>query len=197
METSLAVVPTWQPGVVVLTPEPDRGLEARLVARALGGDAAAFEALYRRHVGLVHAVCRRMTRDATRAEEMTQEVFIRAWRKLGSFRGEAAFATWLTRMAVNVVLSERRRLGRHEGREEQTEDLEAVAPAAGGGHPGERMDLERAVAALPTGARTVLVLHDVHGFQHAEIAAMLGVAVGTCKAQLHRARKLVREALSW
>jgi RNA polymerase sigma-70 factor, ECF subfamily len=194
---SLAAAPTWRPEVVVLTPEPDGGLEARLVARAQGGDVAAFEALYRRHVPLVHAVCRRMTRDGRRAEELTQEVFIRAWQKLASFRGEAAFATWLTRLAVNVVLSERRRVVRHEGREDATDDLEEVAPAATGAHPGERLDLERAVAALPRGARNVLVLHDVHGFHHAEIAAMLGLAVGTCKAQLHRARKLLREALSW
>jgi RNA polymerase sigma-70 factor, ECF subfamily len=166
-----------------------------LVARARAGDLVAFEALYRRHVGLVHALCRRMTGSSGRAEELTQEVFIRAWRKLELFRGEAAFATWLTRLTVNVVVSERRRLSRHEGHEQGTEDLETMAPTVHPPNPGTTVDLERAVAALPPGARSVLLLHDVHGFAHAEIAAMLEIAVGTCKAQLHRARTLLKERL--
>jgi RNA polymerase sigma-70 factor (ECF subfamily) len=181
---------------VVLRPESDEPLEADLVARACGGDMAAFEALYRRHVGLVHALCRRMCSSTGRSEELTQEVFIRAWRKLASFRGEAAFATWLTRLTVNVVVSERRRLARHEGHEHAPDDLEAVAPAVPPASPGDTVDLERALATLPPGARNVLLLHDLHGFAHAEIAGMLSVAVGTCKAQLHRARKLLKERLT-
>ena len=182
---------------MVLRAEPDTDLERDLVCRAQRGEVAAFEELYVRHSGLVHAVCRRIGGHDARAEELTQEVFIRAWRKLGTFRGDSAFATWLTRLAVNVVLSERRRHSRREGHEEPTDDLDAVAQPLSTPHPGTALDLEKAIAALPTGARNVLVLHDVHGFEHAEIAAALGVAVGTCKAQLHRARKLVKEALSW
>ncbi len=181
---------------MVLSAAPDEPGELALVRRAQGGEVAAFEALYRRHVGLVFAVCRRMCSLEARAEELTQEVFVRAWRKLASFRGEAAFATWLTRMAVNVVLSERRRLARHEGHEDQAEDLESVAGPVPQPHPSLALDLERAIAALPEGARSVLVLHDIHGLEHAEIAVALGVAVGTCKAQLHRARKLLREVLT-
>jgi len=181
---------------VVLSPEAGTAAEHELVRRAQGGEMVAFEELYRRHVGLVHAVCRRMSPTVGRAEELTQEVFIRAWQKLHSFRGEAAFATWLTRLTVNVVLTERRRHGRREGHEEATDELDLMAGPEPAQHPGVALDLERAIASLPAGARSVLVLHDIHGLDHAEIAAALGVAVGTCKAQLHRARKLLREVLS-
>ncbi len=181
---------------VVLGPERAGEAEHELVRRAQGGEVAAFETLYLRHVGLVHAVCRRMSPTVSRAEEATQEVFIRAWQKLGQFRGEAAFATWLTRLAVNVVLTERRRHGRREGHEEGADDLDAVARPEPPQHPSVALDLERAIASLPAGARSVLVLHDIHGLEHREIAAALNVAVGTCKAQLHRARKLLREVLS-
>lgn len=181
---------------VVLPPEPMPASELDLVRRAQAGEIVAFEQLYRRHVALIHAVCRRMSPSVARAEELTQDVFIRAWRNLASFRHESAFATWLTRLAVNVVLSERRRLSRREGHEEAAEDLEGLAGPTPAAHPGAAIDLEKAIAALPPGARTVLLLHDVQGLDHAEIAAALGVAVGTSKAQLHRARKLLREVLS-
>jgi RNA polymerase sigma-70 factor (ECF subfamily) len=180
---------------VLLSPD-SAAAELELVRRAQAGEVVAFEQLYRRHAPLIHAVCRRMSPNAGRAEELTQEVFIRAWRKLRSFRGEAAFATWLTRLAVNVVLTERRRHGRREGHEVPTDDLESVAKPEPAQHPGVALDLERAIAALPPGARSVLVLHDIQGLDHGEIAAALGVAVGTCKAQLHRARKLLKEVLS-
>jgi RNA polymerase sigma-70 factor (ECF subfamily) len=167
-----------------------------LVRRAQEGDIAAFETLYRGSVGLIHALCLRMVGSPTQAEDLTQEVFVRAWRKLGSFRGESAFTTWLTRLAVNVVLSSRRRQRQWEGKMTVVDDLEPFAGPAPSSHPGQAVDLERAIAGLPAGARTVFVLHDVHGLEHAEIAAATGSAVGTCKAQLHRARRLLKEVLS-
>jgi RNA polymerase sigma-70 factor (ECF subfamily) len=169
--------------------------EADLVRAARGGDLAAFERLYRSTVRLVYALCLRMSGDATRAEELTQDVFVRAWRKLATFRGESAFATWLTRLAVNVVLSERRGRSRREERYPLSGDLEAFGVAAPAAHPGAALDLERAIAGLPNGARRVFVLHDVEGWGHAEIARATGLAIGTCKSHLHRARALLREVL--
>lgn len=177
-----------------MTPDPDS--ERTVVRAAQGGDLAAFERLYRATVGLVHAVCLRMAGNAALAEELTQDVFVRAWQKLGTFRGESAFATWLTRLAVNVVLSERRDRKRRDARVTFVDDLEALAGSAPGAKPGTSLDLERAVAGLPRQARHVFVLHDVHGWEHAEIARYTGLAVGTCKAHLHRARRLLREVLS-
>ncbi|MNC87873.1 ECF RNA polymerase sigma factor SigE [compost metagenome] len=126
--------------------------------------------------------------------DRTQDVFVRAWRKLGSFRGESAFGTWLHRLAVNVVLTDHRSAGRRERRAEAAVELGArsVPPP----RAGLAVDLERAIAALPPGARAVFVLYDVEGYRHEEIAAMTGIAAGTSKAQLHRARTLLREALS-
>jgi len=174
----------------------DRGplLDER-VERARRGDFAAFEELYHENVGRVHAICLRLTADPARAEEMTQEAFIRAWRRLGTFRGESAFSSWLGRVAVNAVLSERRSRSRREDREaplgEVAEPRDATPTDGGTG----AMDLEQAIAALPPGARNVFVLHDVEGYRHEEVARLLGIAAGTSKAQLHRARKLLREAL--
>ena len=135
------------------------------------------------------------------AEELTQNTFVRAWENLGSFRGESAFSTWLHRLAVNENLGQRRSTGRRERRvftTDQPEEHEggpAAAPQAAA-HPPARMDLDRAIAQLPEGARQVFVLHDVEGYQHEEIATLTGIAAGTSKAQLHRARRLLREALS-
>ncbi len=179
-----------------MTTGPDSGDERDLVRAAQGGDLAAFERLYRATVGLVHAICLRMAGNAALAEELTQDVFVRAWERLSSFRGESAFATWLTRLAVNVVLSERRERRRRDARITLVEDLEALAGPARAARPGEALDLERAIAALPPQARHVFVLHDVHGWEHAEIARHTGLAVGTSKAHLHRARRLLREVLS-
>ncbi|HUF14087.1 MAG TPA: sigma-70 family RNA polymerase sigma factor [Longimicrobiales bacterium] len=167
---------------------------ASLVERAQRGERGAFESLYREHVGRVHALCLRMSGDRGRAEELTQDVFVRAWSRLGSFRGDAAFGTWLHRIAVNAVLQKRRSDRRREQRVETREMLEHEAPVTRE-RPAERMDLERAIAGLPEGAKAVFLLHDVHGYKHHEIADMLGIAVGTTKAQLHRARRLLREAL--
>ena len=165
------------------------------VRRAQQGDVAAFERLYRENVDRIYALCLRMCGDAERAQELAQDVFVRAWEKLGSFEGKSAFSTWLHRLAVNVVLGNRRAEAIRIGRVFATDDLEAYETPSRTSDPGHAMDLERAIAALPSGARAVFVLHDVEGYKHEEIAELHGIAVGTCKAQLHRARRLLREAL--
>jgi len=167
------------------------------VARAAAGDRSAFERVYREHVNRVFSLCARMVSDRARAEELTQDVFVRAWEKLHLFRGESAFGTWLHRMTVNVVLNARKTEGRNRARFEEDEegggvDLLPSRPLA----PGDRMDLEAAIARLPKGARRVFTLHDIEGYKHEEIAEMLGVTSGATKAQLHRARLLLREALN-
>ncbi|MHB1224216.1 MAG: RNA polymerase sigma factor [Gemmatimonadaceae bacterium] len=165
------------------------------VSLAAGGDRLAFERLYRRHAERVFALCARMVADRGEAEELTQDVFVRAWEKLTLYRGESAFSTWLHRLAVNVVLNHRKSATRRRGREiDDQEQLDARADRAV--HPGIRMDLEQAIATLPPGARRVFVLHDVEGYKHEEIADLLGVTSGGSKAQLHRARRLLREALN-
>jgi RNA polymerase sigma-70 factor (ECF subfamily) len=169
--------------------------EAQVVRRAQERDLQAFEWLYRLHVPRIYAVCLRMTTNVRRAEELTQKAFVTAWEKLPLFRGESAFSSWLHRVAVNTVLADMRAEQRRTARVFGTEDPAAFespprAPAA-----GVRLDLEQAIAALPPQARTVFVLHDVEGWRHDEIAQELGVAAGTSKAQLHRARKLLQEAL--
>ena len=166
------------------------------VRRAAGGDAAAFEAVYRAHVGRVYALCLRMSGDSQHAGELTQSVFIRAWEKLATFRGDSAFDSWLHRLAVNVVLTDRRLASRLaedaiENAEGEARPLAASAPPA-----GLRMDLEHAIAALPPMARQVLLLFDIEGYEHREIGAQLGIAEGTSKAHLFRARRLLRETLS-
>jgi RNA polymerase sigma-70 factor (ECF subfamily) len=173
---------------------PDAEATAELVRRAQRGEVEAFEGLYRAHVGRVHAVCRRMAGDPAHAEELTQDVFVRAWERLGSFLGDAAFGSWLHRLAVNVVLED----ARGERRRSARVAVMAVPPetaAGGAGALDARMDLDRALAALPPGARTVFVLHDMEGYSHGEIAALTGLAEGTLRAQLHRARRLLMEAL--
>jgi RNA polymerase sigma-70 factor, ECF subfamily len=174
---------------------PGAGGELQLVRAAQAGDLSAFEQLYRSAVGVVYALCLRMAGSAVLAEELTQEVFVRAWRKLATFRGESAFATWLTRLAVNVVLTERRDRGRRDARLAFSADPDSLAPPAPVGHPGTALDLEQAIAGLPEQARRVFILHDVEGWKHAEIARLTGLAVGTCKSHLHRARALLREVL--
>lgn len=172
---------------------PAAPLDADVVLAA-GGDRRAFERIYRAQVGRVFALCVRMVGDPAAAEELTQDVFVRAWDKLALYRGDSALSTWLHRLAVNVVLNHRKAEGRRRGREA---DDPAVLDDQPGLHApaGMRLDLEQAIAGLPPGARRVFVLHDVEGFKHEEIAALLGITSGGSKAQLHRARLLLREAL--
>ncbi len=171
--------------------EPD---ESVLLGRAKRGDTRAFEKPYRAHVGRVYLLCLRLSGTVERAEEFTQSAFVQAWKKLDTCRGESGFFPWLHRLATNVVLQENRARQRREMMVVTVEDPEVFGGVQTVG-PEVKIDLERAVAALPEGARVVLVLHDIEGYTHSEIAEMTGTAEGTCKAQLHRARRLLREAI--
>ncbi|HEY7682795.1 MAG TPA: RNA polymerase sigma factor [Gemmatimonadales bacterium] len=165
------------------------------VRRAQQGDPTAFRVVYETHVGRVYALCLRLCGDRMEAEEHTQDVFVRAWQRLDGFRGESAFSTWLHRLAVNQVLQAQRAAGRRAARVSMADPAE-LAERAPTPTPAAPSDLEGAIAALPEGARTVFVLHDLEGYQHDEIAELSGIAEGTSKAQLHRARQLLREALN-
>jgi len=163
------------------------------VALAAAGDARAFERLYRAHLPRVHGLVRRMTagRDA---EELTQDVFVRVWQKLSSFRGESAFGTWLHRLAANVVIERFRTDATRRQRHVDGDGIFETLPAKQ--RTGDlAMDLDVALARLPDGAREIFVLHDVEGYKHHEIADLLGISVGTSKAQLHRARMMLRKHL--
>lgn len=166
------------------------------IERAQQGDGAAFEELYRETAGRVYALCLRLTGDPQQAGERTQDVYVRVWERLASFRGDSAFTTWLHTIAVNVCLGARRTQTRRAQHETPVDDeylFNLGAPQDT--DPVQRVALERAIAELPEGARTVLLLHDVHGYKHEEIAQMTETKAGTSKAQLHRARQLLRKAL--
>jgi RNA polymerase sigma-70 factor, ECF subfamily len=163
--------------------------DARLAA---GGDASAFERLYRRHVARIHTLCRRML-SAEESDDAAQEVFIRAWQKLGLFRGDSTFGTWLHRLAVNVILARRQRDARYQDR--FGGDVEPERSQGRRERPDLKMDMEAAIHTLPPGARAVFVLHDVEGYTHEEIAGLLDVSPGTSKSQLHRARMTLRQYL--
>jgi RNA polymerase sigma-70 factor (ECF subfamily) len=163
------------------------------VALAASGDSSAFERIYQLHVARIHSLTRRML-GSHDADEVTQDIFVRTWQKLGQFRGESAFATWLHRLAVNVVIERRRSYAIQRGRmsdDADALDLVTAAPARG----DLKVDFEQAIEQLPPGAREIFVLHDVEGYKHREIAAMLDIASGTSKRQLHRARMLMRRHL--
>ena len=166
-----------------------------LVRRAQAGDQTAFRDLYQQLAGRVYALCLRLTGDAGAAEERTQDVFVRAWDKLRSFRGDSLFSSWLHRLAVNVVMNERRTTIRREQRVTPVAAPEVLERGRREPTEGLSIDLERAIAALPEGAREVFVLYDIEGYSHAEIGEMTGIAEGTSKAQLFRARQLLREKL--
>ena len=162
---------------------------------AARGDRNAFERLYRAHTQRVFSICMRMVTDHSKAEELTQDVFVRVWQKLPTFRGDAQVSTWLHRVAVNVVLTNRK--SDNAGKNRAVNDDEAIDLTPGrGAFVGERLDLDAAIAGLPRGARQVFVLHDVEGFTHEEIGEQLGISAGGSKAQLHRARLLLRRALT-
>ena len=192
MKTSAVVSDTIGPNPSTIGEENAAALES--IRRAQAGDVDAFEVLYRTHAGRIYALCLRLKAgDTTDATELMQDVFIRAWRRISTFRGDSAFGSWLHRLAVNTMLenarSDRRRIARVLPMDD-TSRLEGAARSSG---VDLRMDMEEAIASLPQGARLAFVLHDVEGYQHQEIAARLGVSVGTIKAQLHRARRLLRE----
>jgi RNA polymerase sigma-70 factor (ECF subfamily) len=161
--------------------------------RATEGDLASFERLYHRHHTRIHTLARRML-GAAEAEEATQDVFVRAWEKLGTFRGDAAFGTWLYRLAINALLAIRAGNARRQDRFLEGELAIAATPAR---HMRTdlRLDLERAIEHLPDGARQVFTLYDVEGYRHEEIGGLLGITVGTSKSQLHRARMILRAYL--
>lgn len=185
------------------TPAPEgersRASDHALARRAASGDLDSFDEIYRRHAHRVYGVCLRMTGNAAEAEDLAQDVFVHIFRKLGTFRGESALTTWLHRVTVNQVLMHFRK--RRSRRESITEDGEMpVEVERGTGDPNrmpviDRITLDEAVAKLPPGYRAVFVLHDVEGYEHEEIARMLGMAVGTSKSQLHKARMKLRSLM--
>jgi len=170
-------------------------LESELAQRAAGGDTAAFESLYRMNSGRLYGLCLRMTGSPELAEECVQDAFVSAWRNLRNFRGQSAVGTWLHRIAVNEVLTRQRKDKRREDFLSIVDEDTATQWQGDIERPMLAEDLERAIGLLPRGARNVLVLHGIYGYSHEEAASMLGLAVGTCKAQLHRARHLLNERM--
>ncbi len=176
--------------------------EAEAIERAKEGDAGAFETLYNLHKRRVYSLCLRMTANTAAAEDLTQEAFLQLFRKIGTFRGESAFSTWLHRMAVNVVLMQLRKKGLPVVPLEETMETDEDSPRK---EPGaedarlagsiDRLQLKVAIQELPPGYRTVFLLHDVEGYEHNEIAAMVGCSIGNSKSQLHKARIKLRELL--
>lgn len=163
------------------------------VALAAGGDSSAFERIYQAHVARIHSLTRRMLGNDD-ADEVTQDIFVRTWQKLSTFRGESAFGTWLHRLALNVIIERRRTLAKQRTRvsdDPEALDVATVPPS----RSDLRVDFEYAIGQLPEGAREIFVLHDVEGYKHREIAVMLQIATGTSKRQLHRARMLMRQQL--
>jgi RNA polymerase sigma-70 factor (ECF subfamily) len=177
--------------------------EAEAIEQAKGGNAEAFEALYGFHKRRVYSLCLRMTGNTAQAEDLTQEAFLQLYRKIGTFRGESAFSTWLHRMAVNVVLMQLRKKGLPEvSLDEMLEPQHEDAPKRDIGARDnvlagsvDRVNLERAIAGLPPGYRVVFMLHDVEGYEHNEIAEMMGCSIGNSKSQLHKARLKLRDLL--
>ena len=193
MEALLTAVSSdYSPGMVVPN-EPARDDEADWIARSRQADATAFESLYRLHVDRVYGLCLRMTGNVAEAEDCTQETFIQAWNKLERFRGDSAFATWLHRIAVNTVLGRIRKSKREHDRIQVVADTDRSPVTEA--DTGELRDLAAAVDRLPEGARHVFVLYAVYGYSHDEASSMLGIAPGTSKAQLHRARRLLAQQL--
>lgn len=170
-----------------------------LVRAAAAGDAGAFEQLYQQHYRRVYSLCMRMLASTTQAEDLTQEVFLQVFRKLGSFRGDSAFTTWLHRLTVNQVLMHFRKRGvklEHTSEEgDFTNVVDTPLQSTRRISMVDRLALEKAISELPPGYRTVFTLHDVEGYEHEEIAGMLGVSIGTSKSQLHKARMRLRELL--
>ena len=167
--------------------------EQAWVERAQRADTAAFESLYRLHLDRVYGLCLRMTGNASEAEDCTQEAFIQAWNKLSKFRGDSAFSTWIHRIAVNSVLGRLRKSRREQDRIQAVTDISPAPETVG--DSGNFEDLQNAVDDLPDGARHVFVLHAVYGYTHDETGELLGIATGTSKAQMHRAKRLLAQHL--
>jgi RNA polymerase sigma-70 factor (ECF subfamily) len=203
MSTNVEATQTWPlaSGVAARAPKADytRSTDYALTRRAARGDASAFEELYRLHHRRVYTLCLRMTQNEAEAEDITQDIFIVLLHKAGDYRAEASFTTWLHRMTVNQVLMRFRR--KKAKREEQAEDERDETHArrgAAGARPAQLIDritLEDALARLPPGYRAAFVLHDIEGYEHEEVARLLGCAVGTSKSQLHKARTKLRKLL--
>lgn len=193
MEALLTVEASdYSPNMVSIA-EPGHAEEAGWITQAQQADTQAFESLYRMHVDKVYGLCLRMTGNVSEAEDCTQETFIQAWNKLNKFRSESAFGTWLHRIAVNTVLGRMRKSKRERDRIQVVADT-AFSPVSVA-DTGELRDLSDAVDRLPEGARHVFVLYAVYGYSHDEAGRMLGIAAGTSKAQLHRARRLLAQQL--
>ena len=178
---------------MVITAKDAVADEAGWIEQAQRSDRQAFESLYRMHVDKVYGLCLRMTGNVSEAEDCTQDAFIQAWNKIGMFRGDSAFATWLHRIAVNTVLGRFRSNKREQDRIQAVSDSETASFVAD--DTGELRDLSDAINRLPSGARHVFVLHAVYGYSHDETGTMLGIATGTSKAQYHRARRLLCQQL--
>ena len=193
MEALLTVTGSDYSRQMVTTRNDAAADEATWIRQAQQADTRAFESLYRLHVDKVYGLCLRMTGNVSEAEDCTQEAFILAWDKLAKFRGDSAFSTWLHRIAVNAVLGRIRKSKRERDRIQAVADIQP--PRMATGDTGEMRDLAAAVDRLPEGARHVFVLHGVYGYSHDEAAEMLGIASGTSKAQMHRARRLLAQQL--
>ena len=194
MKTSAVVSDSIGPNPSTIREDEAAALDS--IRRAQAGDVDAFELLYREHAGRIFALCLRLQAgDSADATELMQDVFIKAWRRISTFRGDCAFSSWLHRMTVNTMLENARSDRRRIARVLPMDDTSLLPGAARSSGVELKMDLENAIASLPRGARLAFVLHDVEGYQHQEIAEQLSVSVGTIKAQLHRARRLLRERL--
>lgn len=193
----LASMPAaFAPAIAPVTPDEEaQANERALVRAAANGDRDAFAVLYRRHAPRVLGTIARLVGRGARAEDLTQEAFIRAWQSLGAWRGESAFGTWLHRLAVNTALMDLRAARARPDRDGDDDALETLGTPDTASRGGATLDLERAVAMLPPRARAVLVLFDIEGWTHDAIGDALGMAVGSSKAQLHRARGLLRTRL--
>lgn len=198
-----AVLNGWQGEALGVSREVSAGRASdyALAQRAAAGDVEAFEELFRLHRRLVYGLCLRMTQDVSEAEDVTQEVFVLLFRKVGGFRGESSFTTWLHRLTVNQVLmrfrkNKARREEALDDEEGQTREPGHAAPAPRSVQLVDRITLESAIAKLPPGYRAAFILHDIEGYEHEEVARILGCAVGTSKSQLHKARTKLRKILS-
>jgi RNA polymerase sigma factor (sigma-70 family) len=189
-----------EPQPIAMTPvlrleQQEFASDLTIARRAVTGDSETFLNLYRQNLPRIYAVCLRIVANREQAEEVTQQALIRTWQTLGSYRGESPLSAWIHRIAANAALDYLRARNRLTKRVEFTDNLEVFEKPDLSSPRENQMDMEQAIAALPPQARTVVVLHDIEGYSHSEISGMLGIAVGTSKAHLHAARRLLKEEL--